>query len=215
MVYTPEALRAFEEDIKQTYLTGVIRGAIHLSGGNEEQLIAIFKGVRPQDWVFSTYRSHYHALLRGVPPERVKAEILKGRSMHLNFPDFRFYTSAIVGGICPIALGAALGIKRRGEDSRVWCFIGDMASEMGVFYECQKYGQLQGLPITWVIQDDGLSTNTPTREVWGYPGVRYPAIWPKNVIHFSFTRTHDHIGAGKWVRFDDADKTPERSDVMG
>ena len=214
-MWTPEALRAFEEEVKETYLTGVIRGAVHLSGGNEEQLIAIFKDVRPQDWVFSTHRSHYHALLKGVPPEQVMAEILAGRSMHLNFPDFRFYTSAIVGGICPIAVGVALGLKRRGEDARVWAFLGDMASEMGIFHECAIYSEMQGLPVTWVIGDDGLSTNTHTWPTWGFKEGKWIRWEVPNVIYFAFQRTHPHIGVGVWVDFDKAGKPPERTDVMG
>lgn len=215
-MWTPEALRAFEEKVKETYLTGVIRGAVHLSGGNEEQLIAIFKDIRPHDWVFSTYRAHYHCLLKGVPPERVMAEILRGRSMHLNFPDFRFYTSAIVGGICPIAVGVALGLQRQCESARIWAFIGEMASTMGIFHECEKYARNFHLPLTWVIQDDGLATNTPTWTVWGYHDGRRPPSWDgPNIIHFSFARTHPHIGCGVWVDFDKAGKPPERSDVMG
>ena len=213
-MWTPDTLRAFEEEVKATYLTGVIRGAIHLSGGNEDKLIQVFTLVKPQDWVFSTYRSHYHALLKGVPPERVKAEILRGRSMHLNFPDFHFYTSAIVGGICPIALGVALGLKRRGGDARVWAFLGDMASQMGIFHECEKYARLQGLPLTWVVQDDGLSTNTPTWETWGYRDNQRPLFGP-NVIYIPFQRAHPHIGAGVWVDFDKTGKPSERTDVMG
>jgi pyruvate dehydrogenase E1 component alpha subunit len=213
-MWTPEKLRAFEEEIRDIYLTGAIRGPIHLSGNNEEQLIEIFKQVRPQDWVLSTHRSHYHALLKGVPPERVKAEILAGRSIHLNFSDFRFYTSAIVGGICPWAVGIAMGIEMRGEDSRVWCFVGDMGAQMGIFHECQKYARLQLLPLTWVIEDNSLSTNSPTYIVWGYPNGSRPRLWNTDTIHYTYQRRWPHIGIGAWVDFGEK-KTEERTDVMG
>ena len=61
-----EDLIAFEDDIIKHWEAGEIRGHIHLSHGNEEQLIEVFKKISPTDWVFSTWRSHYHALLHVV-----------------------------------------------------------------------------------------------------------------------------------------------------
>ena len=74
-------LISFSNEIKNIYEKGKIRAPIHLSGNNENQLIKIFKNVKKQDWVFSTWRSHYHALLHGINPIWLKNEIIKGRSM--------------------------------------------------------------------------------------------------------------------------------------
>ncbi|MEK7766161.1 MAG: insulinase family protein, partial [bacterium] len=60
---------AFEQRVKDAFLEGRIRAPIHLSGGNEDQLIEVFSSVRPDDWVLSTWRSHYHALLHGIDPD--------------------------------------------------------------------------------------------------------------------------------------------------
>ena len=57
----------FELKIKNIYEEGKIKAPIHLSGGNENQLIKIFKKIKRNDWVISNWRSHYHALLHGVP----------------------------------------------------------------------------------------------------------------------------------------------------
>ena len=92
-----------------------IRAPVHLYSGNEAQMIEIFRDVKPEDWVMCSWRSHYQCLLKGVPRDQVKAEILAGRSISLCFPEYRVVSSAIVGGILPIAVGMALGIKRRGE----------------------------------------------------------------------------------------------------
>lgn len=106
-------LRAFEQDIALTFNEGRIKAPIHLAGGNEDQLIAYFQDhFRPGDWVATAWRSHYHALLAGVPPDEVRAKILQGRSITLTFPEYNFISSAIVGGILPIAVGIALGLKR-------------------------------------------------------------------------------------------------------
>ncbi len=111
--YDAAALRAFEQDIAETFNRGEIRSPIHLSSGNEDHLIRYFaEHFRPGDWVCSAWRSHLHALLAGVPPDEVRQKILAGRSITLTFPHHNFISSAIVGGILPIAVGIALGLKR-------------------------------------------------------------------------------------------------------
>ena len=108
----------FELEIKKIYEEGKIKAPIHLSGNNEKYLIKIFKNVAAEDWVFSTWRNHYHALLKGIPPEWLKKEILKGRSMGINNLKYKFYSSAIVGGILPIALGVAKALKLKKKITR-------------------------------------------------------------------------------------------------
>jgi pyruvate dehydrogenase E1 component alpha subunit len=174
-----QQLIAFEKDIADTFERGEIKAPVHLTGGNEQNLINIFKYIGVNDWVCSTHRSHYHALLKGVPPNEVKQAILDGHSITLNFREYKFITSAIVGGIIPIAVGLAMA----GE--RVWCFVGDMASETGIFHESIKYATGQNLPITFVVEDNNMSVDTPTDKVWRYS---YQRKWP-------------HQGNGRWVTF--------------
>lgn len=204
-----EGLMQFEEEIKEFFLEAKIRAPIHLSRGNEEPLIEIFKEVRPEDWVFSTHRSHLHALLHGIDRQWLKQEILEGRSIHIMNAEHRFFTSAIVGGICPIAVGVAMAIKRKGEESRVYCFVGDMAAETGIFHECTKYAKNLNLPVTFVIEDNHYSTNTPTGKVWGFNDRRPPEgeisiveSWSKGqILYYRYTRKFPHQGAGQWVKF--------------
>lgn len=189
-----EKLIAFEKKVAEEFEKGTIKGPIHLSGGNEDQLIQIFKRVSPEDWVFSTWRNHYHALLHGIPEERVWSEILAGRSMNLCFPEHRFYTSAIVGGILPIAVGVAYALKLKECKRKVWCFVGDMAASIGAFHEANQYAARQDLPITFVVEDNGVSTNTPTEECWGH-------YWVGKKLWYPYQRQHPHVGTGKWVTF--------------
>lgn len=190
---TADELIAFEDKVKAEFDAGRVHGPVHLAGGNELQLIEIFKDIAPEDWVFSTYRSHYHALLHGVAPERVMAEIVAGRSLALHFPDHRFFTSAIVGGGLPIAVGVAAGIKRRGWSEKVWIFIGDMAASIGIAHDCIHYSLANGAPITFVIEDNGFSTNTPTKKAWGIT----PMTKRENVLHYYYERIHPHYGSGR------------------
>ena len=97
--WTTEKLIRFEQDIVDLWESGKIRGPIHLSNGNEKQLIEVFKRVKETDWVFSTWRSHYHALLKGISPQWITNEILAGKSITLCNTDEKFYSSAIVGGL--------------------------------------------------------------------------------------------------------------------
>jgi TPP-dependent pyruvate/acetoin dehydrogenase alpha subunit len=183
----------FEKLIGEHFKNKKIKAPIHLSGGNEAQLIYRFKNIKKGDWIFSTHRSHYHYLLAGGDPKYLEQEILKGNSMHIFDKRINFFSSAIVGGILPIALGVALAIKRKKEDRHVWCFIGDMASKMGLFHECERYASGFDLPITFVIEDNGYSTNTPTDEAWG-KGKR------DVVEYYSYERTYPHVGLKEWVQ---------------
>ena len=187
----------FERKMADHWEAGKVRGPIHLSGGNEDELIEIFKYIKKTDWVFSTWRSHYHALLKGVPSEWLEEEILAGRSITIVNQEERFYSSAIVGAIIPIATGVALANKRDGNDDKVWCFVGDMAFETGGFYEMHKYAQRYDLPIRFVVEDNGVSTNTPTEETWN--GVKREV--PSDVIWYNYKKEWPHYGTGKWVIF--------------
>src|SRR6266581_2248129 len=95
---TAQELIDFETEIANTFNAGKIRAPIHLYYGNEEKMIELFRDVKPEDWVFCSWRSHYQCLLKGVPREEVKDEIMAGRSISLCFPEHRIFSSAIVGG---------------------------------------------------------------------------------------------------------------------
>jgi TPP-dependent pyruvate/acetoin dehydrogenase alpha subunit len=187
-------LIAFEREVADRFERGEIRGPVHLSGGNEDQLIQVFKSIKRMDWVFSTWRNHYHALLHGVPAEKLKEEVFAGRGMNLYFPEHRFYTSAIVGGVLPIAVGVAYALKMQGCKRKVWCFVGDMAATTGIFHEASTYAEGHDLPIRFVIEDNGYSTNAPTEEVWGKH-----KEW--NTNRYYYQRTFPHMGIGKWIQF--------------
>ena len=186
----------FEKRVKKVYEAGEIKAPIHLSGNNEAQLIKIFKKIDKNDWVFSTWRNHYHALLHGFDPEELFNLIKEGNSMGINSVERRFYSSSIVGGIIPIALGVAQSIKLKKETNKVWCFIGDMTFETGVFHECYKFSRNFQLPIEFVVEDNNMSTNTPTDKTWGKK-----SKIPDDVHYYEYERNFPHHGTGQWVLF--------------
>lgn len=197
----------FEKRVAEAFNAGRIRAPVHLSGGNELDVIEAFLPVRPQDWVLTAWRSHYHCLLKGVPEEQLFADILDGKSITLNYPEHRVLSSAIVGGICPIAVGIAWAIKRRNLDEMVYCFVGDMTARTGIFHECLQYAEGWQLPIRFHVEDNGLSVCTPTAEAWGpgppvdKPSTFYDPGWRAKAVRRKYTLPWPHSGAGKRVEF--------------
>jgi pyruvate dehydrogenase E1 component alpha subunit len=194
---TSEDLISFENLIVNHWESGKIRGPVHLSNGNEEQLIEIFKRIQNSDWVFSTWRSHYHALLKGICPDWLESQILDGKSITICNPNEKFYSSAIVGGTLSIALGVAMSIKRDNRNEKVWVFVGDMSFESGLFYETYKYAKNYELPLHFIVEDNGVSTYTPTEATWN--GIKREV--PEDVVWYEYKSKFPHYGTGKWVAF--------------
>lgn len=201
----------FEKEIESLYKDGKIRGPIHLRNGNEDQLIAIFNKVNKNDYVFSTWANHLHALLKGIPRENVRNRILESQSMAMNFPEYKFYTSAIVSGISPISIGTALSIKRHGDKNRVWCFLGDMSFRTGISHESIMYSISHDLPITFVIEDNTKSVDTPTQDTWGNIPIKELVTFYQeliknfssncDIIYYQYTSQFPHSGTGTFVAF--------------
>lgn len=199
--YTVQDLKNFESEVAEIFNSGKIKAPVHLSDGNEAPLIEIFKLVKDVDWVFCSWRSHYQCLLKGVPMNKLVEEIKAGRSISLCFPEYKIFSSAIVGGQIPIAVGLALAEKRKKSNSHVWCFIGDMTSETGIAATSINYAEKHDLPITFVIEDNGLSVLTDTRKVWNTNELRYENMQSSKVISFKYKSSYPHAGAGVRVQF--------------
>ena len=196
MKYSKNDLIEFEKEIAELYNNAKIKAPIHLSGNNETQLINIFKKIKKNDWVVSHWRNHYHALLHGFPKDKLKKMIVAGKSMSINSRRYKFFSSSIVGGGIPIALGLALALKKKKSQHKVWLFVGDMTYETGIFHECHKYAKNFNLPLKIVVEDNGFSTNTPTQKAWNNK-----KKISKDIIYYSYKRKYPHHGTGSWVLF--------------
>ena len=189
-----DKLIAFEKRVALAFENKEVKGPVHLSGGNEDQLIEIFKDIHPEDWCVTFYRNHYHALLHGVPEEKLFKAICDGHSMTLQFPEHRFFSSAIVGGHLSIAVGVAAALKRKDCKRKVWCFLGDMAATIGAFMEASAYARGHSLSVTFIVENNGLSCNSPTVECWGWGN-------KDSVRVYTYQRQYPHVGIDKWVQF--------------
>jgi pyruvate dehydrogenase E1 component alpha subunit len=207
---TVEELIKFEREIGDTFDSGAIRAPIHLYYGNESIMIDIFKDINIQeDWVCCTWRNHYQGLLKGIPTDVLRENIISGKSMVVTLPEYKFICSSIVGGIPSIAAGIALSIKLKNKTNRVWCWVGDMSAETGAFHEAYKYSVNHNLPITFIVEDNKKSVCTPTAPIWGretpyYLNEEYEGgiVRQQNLIYYQYDNTmYPHAGAGKRVQF--------------
>lgn len=207
---TKQELIQFEERIGNMFNQKMIKAPIHLYHGNEDLLLEIFKDIDIQnDWVCCTWRNHYQGLLKGIPEDVLTDYILRGKSMVMNLPEYKFVCSSIVGGIAPIAVGIAYAIKLQNKQERVWCWIGDMSAETGSFHEAYKYSVNHDLPITFIVEDNAKSVCTPTSLIWNrtspyFLETNYTGgiLKQKNLYYYKYENTkYPHAGAGARVEF--------------
>jgi len=203
---TFQELQAFETEMAELFKDGKINCPVHLSGGNENQLISLFENINENDYVLSTHRNHYHYLLKTGNKDGLRDEILgrktgvcngKGRSMHIYDHKNRFYSSAIVAGMCGIACGLGLAIWNIKEKSHVWCFIGDGAEDTGHFMESVRFAQGRELPVTFIVEDNDLAVETTKEKRWK----KYGAPASDYILRYSYERMYPHVGVGKNVSF--------------
>ena len=175
-------IRRFEEKTAEMYQAAKIGGFCHLNIGEEATIIGTISALRPQDYVYSTYREHGHALAKGVDPNAVMAELFgketgtshgRGGSMHLFSQEHRFYGGyAIVGQSLPIACGSAYAINYQDKDEVVMSIFGDGATNIGAFHESLNVAKLWHLPIVFVCVNNlygmGTAVNraSAVTEIW-------------------------------------------------
>ena len=188
--WTKEELIAFEDHIGDLYMDNQLPFLFHLSGGNEDQLIEIFKDIKEGDYVISSHRNHYHALLHGIPPEVVEDRIKNGRSMFIYDRERNFFVSAIIGGTPAIAAGIAWALKRKGSDQKVWCFVGDGTEDNGHLSEAVRYADGFDLPCTFIIESNDRSCEASNADRWGKTG--HPTWDSSRVIKYHYECTYPH-----------------------
>lgn len=200
---TVQELIDFEKEIAELYSKGLIKAPVHLRSGNEDQLIELFDRFKigKDDWICGTWAFHLESLLKGMPKEELKQEILAGRSISINSEKYKILTSPIVGAIGPQAVGLAEAIKYKGGTSKVYGFIGDMGFFHGDIQTSIRYSYNHSLPIQFIITDNSLSVNTPTKSVWKYKDIEKDVNYWPNCTYYKYTNGWPHSGLGYKVLF--------------
>ncbi|HEX2165805.1 MAG TPA: pyruvate dehydrogenase (acetyl-transferring) E1 component subunit alpha [Longimicrobiales bacterium] len=170
MLYQMLLGRRFEEKTAEAYAIGKIGGFCHLYIGQEAVTVGAFEPLRPDDYVISAYREHVQALVKGIPPRNVMAELYgradgcsggKGGSMHLYSAEHNFMGGwGIVGGQVPLATGYGWAIKYRGEDRVALCFMGEAAVNQGAFHESLNMAALWKLPVIFIVENNRFGMGT-------------------------------------------------------
>lgn len=158
-------IRHFEETLVRLYGEGRFHGHYHLYIGQEATGVPAISCLEKGDYLFTTHRNHGHMLARGADPARLMAEILgkrdgyskgKGGSFHTSIADLGFlHTSAIVGGIIPLATGVAYAAKALKNGRIGVCLFGDGALEEGAAPEAFNLASLWKLPVLFLCENNG------------------------------------------------------------
>jgi pyruvate dehydrogenase E1 component alpha subunit len=168
-------VREFELRASEMYARAKIGGYCHLNLGEEATVVGLMAALQERDYLFTTYRDHGYAIVRGMEPGAVMAELFgkstgvvggRGGSMHMFDADLRMLGGyGIVGGQIPPATGAAFAIDYRSKAGKkaeaVMCLMGDATTNIGAFHESLNLAGLWKLPIVYVIVNNRLGMGTP------------------------------------------------------
>ena len=173
LLYQMMLIRRFEEKSAELYTKEKIRGFLHLYIGEEAVATGVMNALTPEDNVLCTYREHGQALVRGVDPGSIMAEMYgklegcsrgRGGSMHLFDKQKRFYGgNAIVASHLPIGVGLALADKKKKRDQVTCCFFGDGAAAEGEFHEAMNLASLWKVPVLFVCENNLYAMGTAIR----------------------------------------------------
>jgi acetoin:2,6-dichlorophenolindophenol oxidoreductase subunit alpha len=168
-------IRGTEKAAHDLFLAGLVKGTTHLAAGHEAVAVGASAALRPDDYVFATYRGHHHAMARGASPAECLAELMskatgvckaKGGSMHLTKASAGMLGSyAIVGAHLPIAAGAAWSAKLRGSGQVAVAFFGDGATNIGAFHEALNLASVWALPVLFICENNLYMEYTPIGSV--------------------------------------------------
>ncbi|MGD8685031.1 MAG: thiamine pyrophosphate-dependent dehydrogenase E1 component subunit alpha [Chloroflexota bacterium] len=166
-------IRVFEDRVQELFLKGRIEGTTHLCQGQEAVSVGAIAAMEPGDVQTNTYRGHGEALALGMSFETAMAELMGratggsrglGGSMHLiDRSRGNIGANAIVGAGMPIAVGAAMAFKLRGQPQVALTFMGDGATNIGTFHESLNMAAVWNVPVVFIITNNLYGEYSPVR----------------------------------------------------
>ncbi len=157
-------IRRLEEEIIKRYHEGKMRCPTHISIGQEAIAVAFSEVVNKNDFAISTHRPHAHYIAKGGNINSLIAELYgkktgcsngKGGSMHLVDLKVNFMgSSSILGNNIPIGVGLGLSINIKKKNSISYVFLGDGATEQGVFYESINFSIVKKIPTIFICENN-------------------------------------------------------------
>jgi acetoin:2,6-dichlorophenolindophenol oxidoreductase subunit alpha len=167
-------IRAFEEAVQKAAKRAEIPGSVHLSIGQEAEIVGSCMALRDDDYMTGNHRSHGHPIGKGAALGPLMAEIFgratgvcrgKGGSMHLaDFSIGSLGESGVVGSAIPIATGAGFSAKVRGTDQVALAFFGDGGANQGSLHESMNLAGIWSLPVIYLCENNQFAVRTRARD---------------------------------------------------
>ena len=165
-------VRFFEERVNTLFLEGRLHGTAHLCIGEEAAVIGTGFALKENDYLLATHRGHGQAMGKPLDVNAMMAEMMgkscgtnggRGGSMHIaDLSKSMLGANGIVGANAPIACGAGLSIKLRGEEDRVvLCYLGDGSFNQGAVHEALNLAAVWGLPVLFACINNCYGMSTP------------------------------------------------------
>jgi TPP-dependent pyruvate/acetoin dehydrogenase alpha subunit len=164
--------RRLEERIAELIKAGQVGGFMHPGVGQEALQCAAIATMRPDDYLLYAHRGVAYWVARGIPIEKILCDLAgkeggtnrgKGGVMRVVYPELGVLgESGTLGGCFPIAAGAGMSIKVKGEDKVVLCFFGDGTSNRGTFHEAVNLSAVRRLPVVFICENNGWAVSMPT-----------------------------------------------------
>jgi pyruvate dehydrogenase E1 component alpha subunit len=165
-----KTIREFEERLHVEIATGEIPGFTHLYSGQEAVAVGICEHLSDADYIVSTHRGHGHCIAKGCDVTGMMLEIYgrsdglckgKGGSMHIaDVTRGMLGANAIVGGGPPLAVGAAIACRNRGQGHVSVAFGGDGSCNQGTVFEAMNMAVVLKVPALFVFENNGYSEHT-------------------------------------------------------
>lgn len=142
---------------------GLLPGYAPLLGQEATQVGVASVVDATRDFVFPTYREAGVAVVLGV-------DLVGYMATHLGSWNGGSYdgmasrftpVQSVVGATAPHAAGWALGQKLDGRDGVALAFFGDGASSQGDVHEAMNFAGVMGLPVVFVVQNNGWAISVP------------------------------------------------------
>jgi len=173
MYATMRRIRRFDEQTKELFEEGLIKGTAHSYVGQEAVAAAVGANLRDDDFIASNHRGHGHCIAKGASLKRMMAELMGkdtgychglGGSMHIADMNLNILgANGIVGAAMPLATGAALAAKLRGSDQVTVAFFGDGGSNQGVFHEAMNLASVWKLGVIFMCENNQYALSTSYR----------------------------------------------------
>jgi pyruvate dehydrogenase E1 component alpha subunit len=194
MLYFMKLTRSLEDRIeRKLYRQGKIVGGVYVGRGQEAVSVGSAVLMEPDDVVAPSHRDMGVFLIRGVSVRRIVAQymgrktgVARGKDGNMHMGDMDHNIIAFVSHLAdnvPVAAGAALAFKMRGEKRVAFCYSGDGATSRGDWHEGINLASVLQLPVVYIVNNNQYAYSTPLHKqmrvknvadratAYGIPGV--------------------------------------------